>query len=115
MRAALLTRYNTPIEITEVPDPECPRDGAVIAGRDMTEGGAHVSLNALGITDTFSNSLKSHRKMGRHVQIGMPLGRHATPERLITKRIGLSGLNDALRAMDGFQGYGVTVVDQLNA
>ena len=33
MRAALLTRYNTPTEITEVPDPECPRDGAVIAVR----------------------------------------------------------------------------------
>lgn len=125
------------------------------AVRDLTDGGSHVSLDALGITETFHNSLKSLRKMGRHVQIGMPLGRHATPElpllelvysrqitlhgtrgigadrfaalfdmisagrldpeRLITKRIGLSGLNEALHAMDSFQGYGVTVVDQLSA
>jgi len=47
--------------------------------RDMTDGGVHVSVDALGVTDTFVNSLKSLRKMGRHVQIGMPLGAHAAP------------------------------------
>lgn len=125
------------------------------AVRDLTSGGAHVSLDALGVTDTFRNSLKSLRKLGRHVQIGMPLGRHATPElpllelvysrqitlhgtrgigaarfaalfdmisagrfapeRLVTKRIGLSGLNAALSAMDGYTGAGVTVVDDMAA
>lgn len=125
------------------------------AVRELTGGGAHVSLDALGVTDTFHNSLKSLRKMGRHVQIGMPLGRHATPElpllelvysrqitlhgtrgigaarfvalfdmisagrlapeRLVTKRIGLSGLNAALKAMDGYTGAGVTVVDDMAA
>ena len=49
------------------------------AVRDLTGGGAHVSVEALGVTATFENSLRSLRKMGRHVQIGMPVGRHATP------------------------------------
>ena len=33
MRAALLSRFADPVEITQVPDPACPRDGAVIAVR----------------------------------------------------------------------------------
>ena len=49
------------------------------AVRDATGGGAHVSLDALGITATFHNSIRGLRKLGRHVQIGMPLGRHAEP------------------------------------
>ena len=47
--------------------------------RQATGGGAHVSIDALGVTTTFHNSLESLRKMGRHVQIGMPLGQHANP------------------------------------
>ncbi len=47
--------------------------------REITGGGAHVSIDALGITETFHNSIAGLRKMGRHVQIGMPLGRHAEP------------------------------------
>jgi len=49
------------------------------AVRDLTRGGAHVSIDALGITETFHNSIRGLRKLGRHVQIGMPLGRHAEP------------------------------------
>jgi alcohol dehydrogenase len=49
------------------------------AVREATHGGAHVSLDALGITATFHNSIQGLRKLGRHVQIGMPLGRHAEP------------------------------------
>ena len=49
------------------------------AVRDATGGGAHVSIEALGITPTFENSLRSLRKLGRHVQIGMPTGAHTTP------------------------------------
>ncbi|RVU33855.1 alcohol dehydrogenase [Hwanghaeella grinnelliae] len=48
------------------------------AVRDLTGGGAHVSIDALGTQATFENSLRSLRKLGRHVQIGMPVGRHAT-------------------------------------
>lgn len=54
-------------------------DNVAQAVRDMTDGGVHVSVDALGITQTFNTSLQSLRKMGRHVQIGMPLGAHATP------------------------------------
>ncbi len=46
--------------------------------REITKGGAHVSVDALGIYDTFDASLKSLRKLGRHVQVGMPVGDHAT-------------------------------------
>lgn len=50
------------------------------AVRDLTDGGAHVSIDALGVSQTFRNSVYSLRKMGRHVQIGMPLEHHATVE-----------------------------------
>ncbi|MEM9436991.1 MAG: zinc-binding dehydrogenase, partial [Pseudomonadota bacterium] len=45
---------------------------------EITGGGAHVSLDALGITATFDASLRSLRKLGRHIQVGMPTGRHET-------------------------------------
>ncbi|WP_420861276.1 zinc-binding dehydrogenase [Algirhabdus cladophorae] len=48
------------------------------AVRDATGGGAHVAVDALGVTATFDNSLRSLRKLGRHVQIGMPVGMHET-------------------------------------
>lgn len=51
-----------------------------MAVRDVTGGGAHVSIDALGITATFHNSIRGLRKMGRHVQIGQPLEKHATPD-----------------------------------
>jgi alcohol dehydrogenase len=49
------------------------------AVRAATGGGAHVSIDGLGITATFHNSVRSLRKLGRHVQIGMPLDEHAMP------------------------------------
>jgi len=52
-------------------------DDVGAALREITGGGAHVSLEALGMAETFSNSLKSLRKLGRHVQIGMPVGAHS--------------------------------------
>ena len=49
------------------------------AVREITGGGAQVSVEALGITTTFENSLRGLAPLGRHVQIGMPSGSHATP------------------------------------
>lgn len=46
---------------------------------EMTDGGAHVSIEALGISQTFEASVKSLRRLGRHVQIGMPTGEHTRP------------------------------------
>lgn len=48
------------------------------AVRDLTGGGADVSIDGLGIRATFENSLRSLRKLGRHVQVGMPVADHAT-------------------------------------
>ncbi|MDX1402771.1 MAG: zinc-dependent alcohol dehydrogenase family protein, partial [Kiloniellales bacterium] len=50
------------------------------AVRDLTKGGAQVSVDALGVTETLLNSLASLDKLGRHVQIGMPTGSHAEPK-----------------------------------
>lgn len=44
---------------------------------EFTGGGAHVSVEALGIEATTNASLRSLRPLGRHVQIGLPTGRHA--------------------------------------
>nr|WP_240759612.1 zinc-dependent alcohol dehydrogenase family protein [Phytoactinopolyspora endophytica] len=46
--------------------------------RDITGGGAHVSLDALGHTSTFQNSVNCLRKRGRHVQVGLLLADHGT-------------------------------------
>ncbi|MGB5067217.1 MAG: zinc-binding dehydrogenase, partial [Albidovulum sp.] len=48
----------------------------VAAIRDITGGGAHVAVEALGIETTTANALKCLRKLGRMVQIGMPAGPH---------------------------------------
>ena len=42
-------------------------------------GGAHVSLDAVGSSDTAVASVLSLRPRGRHVQVGLLLGEHATP------------------------------------
>jgi alcohol dehydrogenase len=45
----------------------------VQAIKDLTQGGAHVSIDALGSAITSQNSIRSLRKRGRHVQIGLTL------------------------------------------
>ena len=45
--------------------------------REITGGGAHVSVEALGIEATTTASLNCLRPLGRHVQVGLPLGHHA--------------------------------------
>ncbi len=130
-------------------------EDVALAVRDMTGGGAHVAIDGLGITTTITNSLRSLRKLGRHVQIGQPLGKHAVPPlplletvyarqisilgtrgiaasrfssllgmiaggrldpaRMITRRIALSEAGAALKAMDGYTGVGVTVIDRMAA
>ena len=51
----------------------------VEAVREITGGGAHVSLDALGHPGTCFNSIANLRKRGRHVQVGLMLGEHAAP------------------------------------
>jgi alcohol dehydrogenase len=46
----------------------------VAAIRELTGGGAHVSLDALGSAATCGNSIRCLRRRGRHVQVGLLLG-----------------------------------------
>ena len=59
-------------EVTLAPPPAA----AVV---DVTGGGAHVSLDALGRAATVADGLAGLRPRGRHVQVGLLLGDHAGP------------------------------------
>ena len=52
------------------------RSGRVV---ELTDGGAHASLDAVGSTDTAVASVRCLRPRGRHVQVGLLLGEHAAP------------------------------------
>lgn len=45
--------------------------------KEITGGGAHVAVEALGIPQTVNASLECLRPLGRHVQVGMPVGHNA--------------------------------------
>lgn len=46
---------------------------------EFTDGGAHLSIDALGSQTTCFNSISNLRKRGRHVQIGLMVGKHQLP------------------------------------
>ncbi len=56
-------------EVNQVPE-------AVI---QLTKGGAHVSVDALGSWETCNNSIRCLRKQGKHVQLGLMAGAEANP------------------------------------
>lgn len=47
---------------------------------EITKGGAHVSLDALGSKITCYNSVACLRKRGKHVQVGLMAGKESNPE-----------------------------------
>ena len=51
---------------------------AAAAVRAITGGGADLALEALGIEATVVGALKSLKKLGRMVMVGMPAGKHVT-------------------------------------
>jgi alcohol dehydrogenase len=65
------------------------------AVRDLSDGGANVSIDALGHPETSFNSVACLRPRGRHVQIGLMLGGHnhsAVPmDRIIAKELEVYG------------------------
>ncbi|MBA3040355.1 MAG: zinc-dependent alcohol dehydrogenase family protein [Alphaproteobacteria bacterium] len=63
-------------------------DDVAAAVRDITKGGAHASIDALGSPVTCFNSIKNLRRRGRHVQVGLMLGDHATPQIPMAQVIG---------------------------
>lgn len=48
--------------------------------RSVTQGGAHVSLDALGSQQTCYNSIAGLRKRGKHIQVGLMTGDHSHPK-----------------------------------
>jgi len=54
-------------------------DNVVEAIREITGGGAHVSIDALGSQQTCFNSIANLRKRGRHIQVGLMTGQHHHP------------------------------------
>ena len=52
----------------------------VRAVKEITNGGAHMSIDALGHPTTSFNSISNLRRRGRHVQVGLMLGEHSKPQ-----------------------------------
>ena len=91
-------------------------DAAVLASDDtaaqikeITGGGAHVSVEALGIPVTVNASLNCLRVLGRHVQVGMPVGR-VDMSPLIAREVALSDTSAELAAFSGPTPPGVAVI-----
>lgn len=51
----------------------------VAAVKGLTDGGAHVALDAVGSPATAAGSVRSLRRRGRHVQVGLLLADEAAP------------------------------------
>ena len=49
-------------------------DDVPLAVKELSSGGTHVSVDALGSTQTARNGILGLRKRGRHVQIGLMVG-----------------------------------------
>lgn len=47
---------------------------------EITKGGVHVSIDALGSPTTCFNSINNLRKRGKHIQVGLMLGDHKHPK-----------------------------------
>lgn len=56
-----------------------PRSDPVAEVRELLNGGAEVSIDALGSTETATSSMRSLRKRGRHIQVGLMIGEAADP------------------------------------
>jgi alcohol dehydrogenase len=82
---------------TEVLDTSPDRNPESVAARvhDLTDSGAHVSIDALGSPATAVASVLSLRRRGRHVQVGLLLGAAATPplpmDRVLAWELSLHG------------------------
>ncbi|WP_254185537.1 zinc-binding dehydrogenase [Nocardioides panacis] len=61
----------------------------------LTDGGAHVSLDAVGSPGTAVASVRCLRPRGRHVQVGLLLGPDATPplpmDRVVSRELEIHG------------------------
>lgn len=60
------------VNATQVPN-------VIEAVMEITKGGAHVSLDALGHPTTCFNSISNLRRRGKHIQVGLMLAENSTP------------------------------------
>ena len=62
---------------------------------DITDGGTHISIDALGHPEILINSVSSLRKRGKHIQVGiMESGQHQTPipiDKVIARELEIIG------------------------
>ena len=54
-------------------------ENTIEAVKEITKGGAHVSIDALGSPETCFNSIACLRKRGRHIQVGIMEAEHHKP------------------------------------
>jgi alcohol dehydrogenase len=63
--------------------------------QEITKGGAHVSIDALGSQQTCFNSIAGLRKRGRHIQVGLMTGDHQHPrvpmDQVLSKELEIIG------------------------
>lgn len=63
--------------------------------RELSRGGVHVSLDALGSPQTCFNSIANLRKRGKHIQVGLMTGVHKHPkvpmDQVIAKELEILG------------------------
>ena len=68
-----------------------------VAGKvtEITQGGAHVSVDALGSSETCFNSISCLRKQGKHIQIGLMVDEYKYPripmDQVISKELEIIG------------------------
>jgi len=62
---------------------------------DATDGGVHISIDALGHPDILINSISSLRKRGKHIQVGiMEAGQHSSPvpvDKIVARELEIIG------------------------
>ncbi|MGW8122981.1 zinc-dependent alcohol dehydrogenase family protein [Roseivirga echinicomitans] len=56
------------------------KENVVEAVREISKGGVHVSVDALGSKTTCFNSIANLRKRGKHIQVGLMAGNDYLPE-----------------------------------
>lgn len=56
------------------------KENTIEAVKEITKGGANISLDALGHPETCFNSIASLRKRGRHIQVGIMEAEHRHPQ-----------------------------------
>jgi alcohol dehydrogenase len=87
---ALASQFGAELTINARQTPQVSR-----AIRAASDGGAHLSLDALGSAETAANSLWCLRRRGRHVQVGLLAGENARPrlpmEAVISRELEIRG------------------------